>query len=57
MVLGRLKDKVERIGRRILERGLVRVMPRNPNALTISSLIMALPTPYLMWLHHTGPTY
>ncbi|GAB6946495.1 archaetidylinositol phosphate synthase [Vulcanisaeta sp. JCM 16161] len=51
-MLGRLKDKVERIGRRILERGLVRVMPRNPNALTISSLIMALPTPYLMWLHH-----
>ncbi|WP_243678465.1 CDP-alcohol phosphatidyltransferase family protein [Vulcanisaeta distributa] len=27
-------------------------MPRNPNALTVSSLIIALPTPYLMWLHH-----
>ncbi|GAB6944717.1 CDP-alcohol phosphatidyltransferase family protein [Vulcanisaeta sp. JCM 14467] len=52
MVLGKLKDKVERVGRKILEKGLVRVMPRNPNVLTISSLIITLPTPYLMWLHH-----
>ena len=52
VVLGKLKDRVERVGRRILEKGLVRVMPRNPNVLTISSIIITLPTPYLMWLHH-----
>ncbi|WP_243666439.1 hypothetical protein [Vulcanisaeta sp. JCM 16159] len=52
MVLGRLKDRIERMGRRVLEKGLARVMPRNPNALTIASLVIALPTPYLMWLHY-----
>ncbi len=52
VVLGRLKDRIERVGRRILEKGLVKIMPRNPNALTVSSLVIALPTPYLMWLHH-----
>ena len=52
VVLGRLKDRIERIGRRLLEGGLVRVMPRNPNALTVSSLVIALPTPYLVWTHH-----
>ncbi len=52
MVLGKLKDRIERIGRRILEGGLAKVMPRDPNILTLSSLIITLPTPYLMWLHH-----
>jgi len=52
VVLGKLKDKVERIGKDILEKGLAKIMPRNPNILTILSLIIALPTPYLMWLHH-----
>ncbi len=52
MVLGKLKDRIERVGRRILEGGLAKVMPRDPNALTVSSLIITLPTPYLTWLHH-----
>ncbi|WP_148678303.1 CDP-alcohol phosphatidyltransferase family protein [Vulcanisaeta distributa] len=52
MVLGKLKDRIERIGRRILERGFAKVLPRDPNALTVSSLIITLPTPYLTWLHH-----
>ncbi|MFB6471141.1 MAG: CDP-alcohol phosphatidyltransferase family protein [Vulcanisaeta sp. AZ3] len=51
MVLGKLKDEVERIGRNALERGLVKVLPRDPNVLTITSLIITLPTPYLVVLH------
>ncbi|BDR91148.1 CDP-alcohol phosphatidyltransferase family protein [Vulcanisaeta souniana] len=51
MVLGKLKDRIERIGRNALEKGLVKVLPRNPNALTVMSLIMALITPYFVWLH------
>jgi archaetidylinositol phosphate synthase len=51
VVLGKLKDEVERIGRNALERGLVKVLPRDPNVLTITSLIITLPTPYLVVLH------
>ncbi len=51
MVLGKLKDRIERIGRSVLERGLVRILPRNPNVLTVSSLIIALITPYFVLLH------
>lgn len=51
MVLGKLKDRIERIGRNALERGLVRILPRNPNVLTVSSLIIALITPYFVLLH------
>ena len=51
VVLGKLKDRIERVGKTLLERGLAKVLPRNPNALTIGSLIITLPTPYLVITH------
>ena len=51
VVLGRFKEEVERVGRRILEGGLVKVLPRNPNVLTISSLLITIPTPLIVLLH------
>ena len=50
VVLGRFKEEVERVGRRILEGGLVKILPRNPNVLTISSLLITIPTPLIVLL-------
>jgi len=51
VVLGKLKDEIERIGRRALEKGLIKILPRNPNILTVSSLLIAFPTPLIVLMH------
>ncbi|WP_069808248.1 CDP-alcohol phosphatidyltransferase family protein [Vulcanisaeta thermophila] len=50
VVLGRLKDEIERIGKAILKRGLIKVLPHNPNLITILSLVLALPTPVIIYM-------